>query len=36
MAKDVKKGEVVTYDDVILDEDSLVVKLRREQDKIFE
>ena len=36
MAKDVKKGEVVTYDDVILDEDSLVVKLRQEQDKIFE
>ncbi|MGN8914058.1 NAD(P)H-dependent oxidoreductase [Anaerofustis butyriciformans] len=36
MAKDVKKGEIITYDDVILDEDSLLVKLRREQDKIWE
>ena len=35
MAKDVKKGEIITYDDVILDEDSLLVKLRREQDKIW-
>lgn len=36
MAKDVKKGEIITYDDVILDEDSLLVKLRKEQDKIWE
>ena len=36
MAKDVRKGEVITYDDVILDENSLVVKLRKEQDNIFE
>lgn len=36
MAKDVKKGDIITYDDVILDEDSLLVKLRREQDKIWE
>jgi len=35
MAKDVKKGEIITYNDVILDENSPAVKLRREQDKIF-
>ena len=28
-----KKGEVITWDDVDLDEDSVVVRLRREQDK---
>lgn len=36
MKNDVKKGEIITYDDVLLEEDSLLVKLRREQDKIWE
>jgi predicted homoserine dehydrogenase-like protein len=31
----VKTGEIVTWDDVELDEESLVVKLRRQQDAIF-
>jgi len=32
--QDVKQGEVITYDDVILDEGSLLVKLRRQQDSL--
>jgi predicted homoserine dehydrogenase-like protein len=35
MVKPVKKGEIITWDDVVLDEDSTVVKLRREQDALF-
>ncbi len=36
MRKEVKKGEVVTYDAVEIDNESFVVQLRRMQDKIFE
>ena len=32
MMRDVKKGELISYDDVKLDENSLIVQLRREQD----
>ena len=35
MVRPVKKGEIVTWDDIALDEDSTVVKLRREQDALF-
>jgi predicted homoserine dehydrogenase-like protein len=35
MARPVKKGQIITWDDVVLDEDSTVVKLRREQDALF-
>jgi len=35
MVRDVKKGELITYDDVALDEDTLMVQLRRLQDKLF-
>lgn len=31
----VKAGNIVTWDDVALDEESTVVKLRRMQDKLF-
>jgi predicted homoserine dehydrogenase-like protein len=30
-----KQGEVLTYDDVELNEDSLIVKLRKQQDEMF-
>ena len=33
--KEVKKGEIITWDDVKLDETSTVVKLRRQQDQLF-
>ncbi len=33
--RDIKKGEVLTFIDVELDENSVIYKLRREQDKIF-
>jgi len=32
--RSVKAGEITTWDDVLLDEDQIVVKLRREQDKL--
>ena len=32
IVKEVTKGQVITWDDVSLDEDSLVVELRRKQD----
>jgi predicted homoserine dehydrogenase-like protein len=32
---DVRKGEIITYDMVTLDDDSLIVQLRRIQDKFF-
>jgi predicted homoserine dehydrogenase-like protein len=35
MTKDVKKGEIITYDDVILDESSLILQLRRLQEKLI-
>jgi predicted homoserine dehydrogenase-like protein len=35
MIRDVKKGELITYADVQLDESSLVLQLRRQQDKLF-
>jgi predicted homoserine dehydrogenase-like protein len=35
LVKDIKKGETITWDHVSLDENSTVVKLRREQDKTF-
>ena len=35
LKKDVKKGEVITYDMVELDENSFILQLRRIQDKIF-
>ncbi len=34
IVKPVKRGTVITWDDVTLDETSIVVKLRREQDKL--
>ncbi|QCX34050.1 NAD(P)-dependent oxidoreductase [Caloramator sp. E03] len=35
LKKDVKKGEIITYDMVELREDSLLLQLRRLQDKMF-
>lgn len=35
MIKDVKKGEIVTYGDVALDNDSLMVQLRKIQDSLY-
>jgi predicted homoserine dehydrogenase-like protein len=35
LVKPVKRGEIITWDDVVLDEESTVVKLRREQDALF-
>jgi predicted homoserine dehydrogenase-like protein len=35
LRRDVKKGELITYDDVTADESSLVWRLRREQDGMF-
>jgi predicted homoserine dehydrogenase-like protein len=35
MVQPVKKGELITWEDVNLDETSTVVKLRCEQDKLF-
>ncbi|ADL08186.1 NAD(P)H-dependent oxidoreductase [Thermosediminibacter oceani] len=35
MTKDVKKGEVITYDAVKLDENSLILQLRRMQEKLI-
>lgn len=35
MLKDVKKGEIITYDDVALDDDSLIVQLRKIQDALY-
>jgi predicted homoserine dehydrogenase-like protein len=32
IVRSVAAGEIVTWDDVHLDEDSIVVKLRRQQD----
>ncbi len=35
LLKDVRKGEIITYDMVELDQDSLIVQLRRLQDRFF-
>ena len=35
MLRDVKKGEILTYNDVKLDENALIFKLRRLQDEMF-
>ena len=35
LTKDVKKGEVLTYDHVKLNNDSLIVQLRKLQDALF-
>ncbi|MCG0276380.1 MAG: SAF domain-containing protein [Thermosediminibacteraceae bacterium] len=35
MTKDVKKGQVITYDSVKLDESSLILQLRRMQEKLI-
>ena len=35
LVKPVKAGEILTWDDVALDENSTVVKLRREQDRLL-
>jgi len=35
MIREVKKGEIITWNDVSLDEGMTVVKLRREQDKLI-
>jgi len=32
--RSIKAGEIITWDDVLLDEDQIIVKLRREQDKL--
>ncbi|MFN2302160.1 MAG: NAD(P)H-dependent oxidoreductase, partial [Anaerolineales bacterium] len=35
LLSDKKMGQIITWDDVALDEDSIVVKLRREQDQLL-
>ncbi|MBB5183035.1 NAD(P)H-dependent oxidoreductase [Catenisphaera adipataccumulans] len=35
LKKDVKKGQLLTYDDVEIDTNTLIYKIRAEQDKIF-
>ena len=35
MVKDVKKGELITYDMVELDESSFILQLRRKQDEML-
>ena len=35
LTADVKKGEIITYDKVKLDETSLVYQLRKEQEAMF-
>lgn len=35
MKRDVKKGELLTYDDVEVDKDTLIYKLRKEQDAMY-
>ena len=35
MVKDVKKGELITYDMVELDESSYILQLRRKQDEML-
>ena len=35
MLRDVKKGELITYEDVALDQNTLMIQLRRLQDELF-
>ena len=35
MKRDVKKGQLITLDDIQLDTSTYVYKLRQEQDKIY-
>jgi predicted homoserine dehydrogenase-like protein len=35
MRRDVKKGQLITYDDVHLDEGAVMLQLRRLQDALF-
>jgi predicted homoserine dehydrogenase-like protein len=35
LKKDIKKGETITYDAVELDESSLILQLRRMQDRLI-
>ena len=35
MLRDIKKGELITYDDVKLDQNTLMVQLRKLQDALF-
>ncbi len=35
MQKDVKKGELITYDMIDLDRETLIYKLRKEQDAMY-
>ena len=35
LTKDIKKGEVLTYDHVKLNNDNLIVQLRKLQDELF-
>ena len=35
MVKDVKAGEIVTYDSVAIDHESIIVQMRKIQDKMF-
>ncbi|MFS8581156.1 MAG: NAD(P)-dependent oxidoreductase, partial [Novibacillus thermophilus] len=36
LKRDVRKGDVLTYDDVLLNDDSFIVHLRRLQDQVFD
>ncbi|MDX1413944.1 MAG: hypothetical protein R3293_07115 [Candidatus Promineifilaceae bacterium] len=35
LVREVSAGDIITWDDIVLDEESTVVKLRREQDRLF-
>ena len=35
LVHDKKAGEVITYDDVVLNNDNLIVQLRKLQDELF-
>ena len=35
MKRDVKKGQLLTYDDIELDKNTLIYKLRKEQDAMY-
>ena len=35
MKRDVKKGQLLTYDDIELDRNTLIYKLRKEQDAMY-
>ena len=35
MKRDVKKGQLLTYDDIELDKSTLIYQLRKEQDAMY-